>query len=421
MTTETPEQQRMIDEAVNTKGFLEFMNAHSDSKPEDINDPKLVAERFETFKRKEEVKTEVVNIFGEQIEKDFDIRLDTKDKESIGAYIDKQAIEDPKKLEKLRDLIGLFRTLPNQIASLTGQIKNLGTTPEQIAKQRELESDLEKMESVKEGNEWFGVNRFIHRFMPVMLNHTPIFGYYAEWFGVNRFIHRFMPKRFGGNEEIVKNTQDLAGRYGAEIKSSEGFDKVTNKIKAQIAEIEKNLELTANLEDAQKKFDSARRELLRESKEIGDLVARIQLRVKMAMDTMLSRASTTKHLSETQERFERFQKSKDESETEINPLATIDEDKYQTDVNQKVETKVFEEISRVIDNLDLSKGNPYERLQSVLNPYLNMNRLGSADQETTRRFIIETVEDVLGKLPNDNTGKIKSMMLARILFKAKQK
>ncbi len=230
-----------------------------------------------------------------------------------------------------------------------------------------------------------------------------------------------MPKRFGGNEEIVKNTQDLAGRYGAEIKSSEGFDKVTNKIKAQIAEIEKNLELTANLEDAQKKFDSARRELLRESKEIGDLVARIQLRVKMAMDTMLSRASTTKHLSETQERFERFQKSKDESETEINPLATIDEDKYQTDVNQKVETKVFEEISRVIDNLDLSKGNPYERLQSVLNPYLNMNRLGSADQETTRRFIIETVEDVLGKLPNDNTGKIKSMMLARILFKAKQK
>jgi hypothetical protein len=370
MTTESPEQQRQIDEAINTKGFLEFMTAHSGSRPEDINDPKLVAERFETFKRKEEVKKEVLNIFGEQIEKDFDIRLDAKDKESISTYIDKQAIEDPKKLEKLRDLIGLFRTLPNQIANLTSQIKNLGTTPEQIAKQRELESDLEKMELVKEGN---------------------------RWSGTNRLLHRFLPKKWGGNEEIVKNTQELVGKHGAEIKSAEGFDNATNKIKAQIAEIEKNLELTANLEDAQSKFDSARRELLRESKEIGDLVAKIQLTVKTTLEKMLSKASNTKQLAETQEKLERFQISRNESETEINPLATLNEENYQTDVNKAIEGKVSDEISRVVTNLDLSKGNPYERLQSLLNPYLNMSRLGSADQEITHQFIVETIEDILSK------------------------
>lgn len=394
MTTESPEQQRQIDEAINTKGFLEFMTAHSGSNPEDINDPKLVAERFGTFKRKEEVKTEVLSIFGEQIKKDFDINLDVKDKESIGAYIDKQAIEDPKKIEKLRDLIGLFRTLPNQIASLTSQIKNLGTTPEQIAKQRELESDLEKMELVKEGN---------------------------RWSGTNRLLHRFLPKKWGGNEEIVKNTQELVGKHGAEIKSAEGFDNATNKIKAQIAEIEKNLELTGKLEDAQSKFDSARRELLRESKEIGDLVAKIQLTVKTTLEKMLSKASNTKQLAETQEKLERFQISRNESETEINPLATLAEENYQTDVNKAIEGKVSDEISRVVANLDLSKGNPYERLQSLLNPYLNMSRLGSADQEITHQFIVETIEDILSKLPKDNSGKMKGMMLYRILYKAKQK
>jgi hypothetical protein len=151
----------------------------------------------------------------------------------------------------------------------------LGTTPEQIAKQRELESDLEKMESVKEDN---------------------------RGFGINRLLHRFFPKKWGANKEVVENTQDLVGKHGAEIKSSEGFDKVTNKIKAQIAEIEKNLELTGKLEDAKSKFDSARNMLLGEASSIKELTDVIQKKFESAFKLMLARASKVEQLVETQKR-----------------------------------------------------------------------------------------------------------------------
>jgi hypothetical protein len=391
MTTESPEQQRQIDEAINTKGFLEFMTAHSGSRPEDINDPKLVAERFETFKRKEEVKKEVLNIFGEQIEKDFDIRLDAKDKESIGAYIDKQAIEDPKKLEKLRDLIGLFRTLPNQIANLTSQIKNLGTTPEQIAKQRELESDLEKMELVKEGN---------------------------RWSGTNRLLHRFLPKKWGGNEEIVKNTQELVGKHGAEIKSAEGFDNATNKIKAQIAEIEKNLELTGKLEDAQDKFDTVRNLLLRESSEISELVESIKKRVKEKLEGKLKSSDTSTKSAGTQEEFAKFVQTSVNTETNITPLTQEELNAYQKRLNDQIEKQVSAEIMEFFTTkIDASSTNRFSKLEKYIEPYINLDKLGSGDKEKARAIIKKALTDSVASIDKSPDSDIRRMMVARIIAK----
>jgi hypothetical protein len=231
-------------------------------------------------------------------------------------------------------------------------------------------------------------------------------------------LHRFFPKKWGANKEVVENTQDLVGKHGAEIKSSEGFDKVTNKIKAQIAEIEKNLELTGKLEDAKSKFDSARNMLLGEASSIKELTDVIQKKFESAFKLMLARASKVEQLVETQKRYEKYKTT--ESDTNIKPLALINDENYQTELDQVSENLLYDEISDVVSGFDTSQGSFPKRLEAALEPYLKMDKLGTADQETTHRFVVESLEDIYDRLPINNETMIKRMILARIIFKAKR-
>ncbi len=390
MTTETPEQQRMIDEAVNTKGFLEFMSAHPNSNPEDINDPKLVAERIETFRRKEEVKSEVVSIFSEQIEKDFDIRLDTKDKESIGAYIDKQAIGDPGNIERLGELISRFKALPNEIASLTGQIKNLGTIEEQESKVTKLKTDAEQLKIVRDGN----------RFM-----------------GASRLIKRLFPKKFD-KDDTNPVDKKMIEEYGNKIKLSAGLESVSQNIQSKIDEIEKNLQFTYDLKDAISKFDAARSDLLTESSKISELVESIKRRVREKLENKLKLSDTSTKSAGTQEEFAKFVQTSANTETNITPLTQAELDDYQKQLNNQIEKQVSDEIMEFFTTkIDASSTNRFSKLEKYIEPYINLDKLGSGDKEKARAIIKKALTDSVASIDKSPDSDIRRMMVARIIAK----
>ncbi len=411
-----------MDKALDTAGFAEFMA----KKETNQDNPESVEADFELFNNVKVVKEGLKKLYGEQISKDFGIRLDASDMNLIDAYLEDQAINSPEGILNLKKKLDIFREIPGQIKQLEDQLGSLGEV-EDLSKSKDgLLEEKDKLDRTRKYSGFGGTGKYYFAFLKSTLNGMAHLGE-AIAVAVNPDHPTSQEYREYTEElrEMVKDREavkEVSGRR--EAVGTRKIDSLLDGVNSKIAEINGVLENIKNAEGlkttALQMFTKARKELLEGVSEIGSLKKVIQKKAYEELETLFDNGQTLDKSEKAQRKFEHLRQTSKESELGIDIFEGNDENEIQKQIDEAIDKAVSEAIANTVNQTELTgNGGNFTKLEKALSKITSKEKIGSREGNEAKAFMVKTLEDVAGIQEATVEGKVKRIMLNRIINKLK--
>ncbi len=397
-----------IDAALDKKGFAEFLAQHPGAENFDMDDAGEIQKRFEVFEIKDNVSKGLEKIYASHIQDQIGIKLEAGDAKSVKDHIEKLAVSEPEKVHELNEKLKMFLEVPNEIKSLETELVKLGDVGDlkgKLAEAALLKTDLEAVIPT------IGSLKYKAKYAFAMLTLAPLRGWkgfdevaYVEA-AKNKFNFEYGEQKKPGKGDKVADKQKL---YSVMMDTSQKID----DIKAVLEKIEATEDLKSTLKTS---FDAARKNLISGMAEIKGLTEAINKRSCAELEKMMQ-PGTLGALQKSQEKLELLQFAAVNPDIGMEPLTTADVERLQKKIDEIAESNIPKQIFDIVLDADLGV-NALTKFEKALDPFLKTNHIGSKEGDSARAFIRETIEKIVAIEPETPEGKVKRIILKRILVK----
>lgn len=408
MSVENKNTEFDIDRSLEDPKFAEFLTLQTEEV--DVNDSTAVEKYFNVWTKKERVKKDLVKIYRETIQEDFDISLGENEFNTVNDEIDRMAVEEPEKVLEYSDKIKRFLELPAEIVDVSKKINDLRGADANLDKAIEENSLAEK---AMELNDWGG-----------------LVGYYSEYLG------KYVPGRFGRvHRERVDAENELTKKLKKKVLTPKD---VADHLKATEVKVEQMRDKIGQREAKKTDLDNLVKELDGLGVEIISAIGKHSFIVdkirSMARDSIrLGEEPTLEELDQKYEIAQKLKENDGKSRTGIslergpfgggmfNRPGNISFKDWETDFQDKIQTEIEDRILVATGNISPRS---LSELEKALEKYLKRESIGALRGEEAKDFILTTFEKVVSDFsepPLNAEQKVKSLFLKRILGKMKSK
>ena len=421
-----------VKKALNTKGFAEFLATHKEVKDFDMSDSGALEAKFETFQIKERVKKDMKELFSSIVQKDFGIKLGAAELKLIDDHIEDVAITEPDALKDIEEQRVLFKELPGQLAEMEAEVQKLSQVGGVDIIKNNVDSIKEKLGKVDSLNKDKEDLNIASSYMGVAGKIKYNFKTSRGWY------HSIRGRGNTERDEMVRAKEALDSvdkKYGELKKEDIGYAaaQVDKEIKATEQEVKtiegeiKNIEATlAKIGDLEKKkiaskgaFDDVRKNLLASVAYAKGLTEAIQKNVYDKFNALLDvdpKDRTTRSHDSAQELLDRLRVASQTSEAGIDVLGDKNpENKIQGIIDQDFQEIVSREVENAVSKSRLGD-NALTRLEDALKPLIERKKYGSKEDGDALDLVVNSIKDVIEKLPDDIEGKAKRLLLCRVLI-----
>lgn len=419
------EEKFDIDEAFRTKGFTEFLAKFPDAENFNVNDPEKVQDRFLAFAEKEKVKTDLKDLFRNQIKKEMGLELSDADLALIDRDLEKNATK-PGYIIDLRTQIDSFKSIPLEIQQFEKELADLGKKEEFLAEQDRLGIKRAQLETAKD---YLG-------FMGGIALRVEVLDYYAK--AIPNALTKVFDFIGGINGEPIFNSEDVSldtekqkidERFSALEYVKNRFGNINkNKAGLLIDSTETDIENVKNaigmintkeeqITKSKQLFDRLKKDLFGKVTAISSLREIIQDKVKNQFYALTheldQEVPVLSDLKRAKDLFTDLKERFKSSETGVNPLGNIDERGFIKAIDGDMEIA----ISDMIED-KLSSAHGFGELESALGSILGAKEVGFKKDNDVKEVIVRTLENVRDGL-SGNDRVVKKLLLSRIIGKVK--
>lgn len=395
------------EEALNQKGFAEFLAKHSDAESFDMGDEEGLEKRFKTFEIVQAVDKDIQNLYKNEIEKEFGIKLDNNDRKAINESLYDKALNNPEELKGIQDKIKLFKELPLQIKETEERLAALGNIDELDEKIVLKTQESNTIALAKENSGFFGNIKITARTLKWMVKSIP----------------SYIP---GLMNDVEKTKFKYEGSEISDIWAAKNV--VKEKYKNQdlgdvLEELDNNIEATEVILDAIKNtdelkkiakesFENLKKGLFEDIKGQHVLMKSVKEKVWTKLKGMMD-LGTIEGLDDSQKYFESLNQKDSELDTDI---FTGDSEHVQDKINEKIEIVASKIIKGAVLN---QKGgeNMFSNLEKSLAPILEKEKLGTKEGDELRDFVTDTLTEALNSLGTSTEDKAKKLIVSRLIIK----
>ncbi|MFZ2522360.1 MAG: hypothetical protein WAX44_00125 [Minisyncoccia bacterium] len=391
------------DAVLNNGKFVEFLAKHPDTESFDVSDESALEKRYVAFKSYEKVAEDLTRIYSGEIRETLGVALEGGDLDSVKVHIENMAISNPEDFEKLQASLKLFEELP-------GQIKTLEESLAQIAKVSP--EDLKKLSELREEKADLGL----------VAKHLK-----------KGKVERLVAWARGGEE--YANLQDVLEsvkkKYLSKDITPERIDVFIKEITDEMFLLEGKIlrldEVEKSKEAVRWSLDEARARILDEVSDIDGIADLVTKKTEEQLRALYD-DGTMKSLDDAQVLLEKAVDGGEDNVIGLDPLGQVEDlPKLQEQIDKKIERKAGDEIRKAIVGLKLGDG-ALSRLTESLSTFIDRKKLGSKDEEQTKKFItdvvstvVETFLSVSNMAGRENEAKAKRILCAQIIAKINKK
>jgi len=388
----TPEEKEAgfdVDKALNTKGFAEFLASHKGSKKIEDMEPDVIEAQMEVFLTKEAVKEDIKKVYAGEMREKLGIDLEASDMQSVDAYIDELALEDPDQVMDLKDQITLVNEFPSHIKTLEDQLAPLGVSADLNSQLENLRGKREAVSTVRKNMTITGILSMIGDVG--MARETYEAGKKVSAQGVSPF-HR-------GDLNVA----------GAQL------DKNIEATEATLATVTNLTEMKGK---AEQMYGEIRKGLLGGMAGYAEVAKAVK---KKALTDFASMANvgTLEALLAAQDRLNELKEFSESSETGVDIFDALSPEQYQAKLDTAIEKKAFEEVMESIMHIQLGD-HSLDRLERALLDFTGKESFGSKEGDDAKTFVRKTIQEARDGLGDSVEDKAKKLLLARILAKLKK-
>ncbi len=350
------------EEALNTKGFAEFLAKHEDSVSGEVSAAEMES-RFEIFGIQAGVAKDVKEVYKAEIFRDIGVKLEANDLACIEAFLEKQAIDSPREVYEMRDQMKLFKELP-------GQIK---------------EANTEILELAKSGGGFWGKVKMTGEYL-------------LEGEAGKTFIAREKVEKTGvplTPEAINARILEISTQMDLSVKElgSEKWVGGNEALLKQFADMKKSLFNHAGLRE--------------------DMERITQKKLKAQLDTLVAK----RDLKSAEAGFARMSSVRKDAETGLDYMTDGTEDEVRTALNHNAESYVYTKVESILGSMSLGS-NAFSKLWKAYEQAINTETVGDKNKAESIEFIVETLNaqvDALVETPANKTEIRAKKILARQL------
>jgi hypothetical protein len=388
------EQEFNIDEALNTKGFPEFLAQFPDSASV-VDDVEEIGRRFEAFENKAELAKNMRELFKQQIQEETGLKLNDKELAAIDDLIGKEAINNPDRIGEVAEMVDDYRGNAEDIAKMEVEIQKYGGDAGVAAKIVEMKGDYSKLRDID-------MSRLVHYVDVIEATSEGLFSFFGS------------TKREASN--ALRERKALGQKYG--IKSgwdgmfSHGeYNEKLEKLEREIKFIEDAVVAKAT---AAKEFKRLKSEVMEGFLPVAEVMKVAKTRAQDRLKAMLvdvGKDFTLKKADEAEDFLAKLQEASAAGNT--NYLEGIDADKFTNDLNMVIETKVEEQLIDAVKKSPIASGS-LSALEKALEKFSSQEKIGSREGDEVKVFIKETLDVILA----DTTTPVpKKILINRIIAK----
>ncbi len=346
-----------LDDALNTKGFAEFLAKYPDAAGLEMDEnTEEVEKRFEAFELQKEVTKDIARLYRSKIEKDLGVKLSEEDLKSVGEFLERQVIEDPESLSQLQAQAAQFESLSESVADKEEQLEQLGG-------QKGLRQAMKKLEVA------------------------------SRTFGFNIT----SPKTWGLLGHFFRSKEERAARKWA--KKDLGLK--------SFSDVQERMKLIEDAQDLMKLREQFFEDLA-PAKQILDAANHKALNVLEAL--LEGGKQDIRKYDEAQEVLAKYAKAQESLEYfESDNLEDL-----QKDLDKLIDAKIRKDIADALTAFTTSGSSPLSRLEKALSAHFTREKLGSKEGQEARDAVVAALEGALAgaELP-------KQILLKRLIIKVR--
>ncbi len=383
-----------VKKALDKKGFVEFLAAHPDSEHNQMTNPEEIEAKFETFERVGILSKKYKEVMSGKIQEEMGLKLSPEDFECVDSSFQEMAINNPDELLKIEDTLKNYQELPVLIASLNKEIHDIGGTSEALrGKKDNIESEKDLMEKA------------------------------IKTVGFGRIKRIFQKISGTGDANQLKEEwharESIKEKYGDKFLNKDTMNTSIDGFKSSISDLEEKIEKVSGIEQEMSaniaKLIQKRHELFEGMRGFDGVIKIIKKRVEEQMDDLLKNGKNIKDFEKAHDRLAKLRGANEGTDL---TSGILKEEGFETDqemIDEQLRRLVTSEIYNTIENAKLGQGS-FSKLEKDLNTIMKKKTLGSIDEEKTKEFMVDVLNDALDNLDMDKTeDKAKRLMILRII------
>jgi hypothetical protein len=351
----TAEGQFNIDEALNTKGFADFLDKFGDDLEPDEANAKEIEKRFRAFENVAIAAKEVKSLFRDEILSESGVKLDDAELACIDAHLMDLAVTYPDSLDFYLNSVEEYHESKERCSQMKIEMEKLGGIPE-------IQKELNLMNKVSSMG--------------------------------------FLQRRFGlkiKSEDEKRMRDYVADRYGV--------SKKTIKERA-----DSMADAAVDYRDAEKEFGKMKRIFFENFAPADAISDMARQKAQQKLRELADPTKDLKDLDKAQQMFDKF--SDDEASLSIDYLHGLDQSQYQATIDGIIEYKIVAQIRDAIAATDVAGSGALSKLERALSEYIERQTVGSKKASDAKDFISNTLSSFMVR----ETGA-KKVLLKRLIVK----
>ncbi|MDB5259766.1 MAG: hypothetical protein JWO73_974 [Candidatus Taylorbacteria bacterium] len=374
------------EKALDVGGFAEFLASYEDGKEQALSSNEM-HERFHLFETKNQMVDELRDICRNEISGETGIDFSDGDFEHIDAFLEKQAIENPNDLLKMKEQIDLYRELPKQIEQTQHELDGLAESSGFNEKWRQIYSQHELAEAASKGTGFLGKLKMNSGFAWTVLTGKPTEG-------------------------------DAAWMAQRDLKQTAGIPMTAEAIRGRQAE------LVEEFNKAENEFENLQAQKLIELHDLRGRLAGIkqdifvheELRESMAEIAQKKLREHIQDLSENGgiEGFNAAAKKLEESRigsvTGIEYFDDTDVEVVEAHLDEQVELYIDQQVTEKVKNMELGSES-FTKLETSLRELIDAEGAGSMGKEKATAFVVDTIGATIKELQKSSKKEDKARVI----------
>jgi len=351
----TIEGQFNIDEALNTKGFADFLDKFGDDLEPDESNIAEIEKRFRAFENVATAAKEVKSLFKDEILGESGVKLDDAELACIDAHLMDLAIAYPDSVDFYLNATKGYHETKERCSRMKIEMNKLGGIPE-------IQKELNVMDKVSS------------------------MGFLQRRFGLRiktedeKKMRDYVTGRYGLSKKTIAERAEAIGDAGVSYLNAEGEFKKMRRV------------FFENFAPADAISDMARQKAQQKLRELADPTKDL------------------KDLDKAQQMLDRF--SDDEANLSVDYLRGLDQSQYQATIDGIIEYKIVTQIRDAITATDVAGSGALNKLERALGKYMERQAVGSKKASDAKDFISNTLNSFMVR----ETGA-KKVLLKRLIVK----
>ncbi len=397
-----------LKKSINNKEFLNFLSNYEDAAELDLSEANRaeIEKRYRAFESKEYISGEMTQLYKEELEPAFGIKLNKTNLEAIDEYLANEALKDPARLNERAGELKNFFELKKDREDLEKEITFLGGEENSEAASKELARMRAEAEKKREIGKWsVGWRGFLNP-----KNSEIVRGLIATV----GLLAPSLKAITGGQEGSIRKefrSSDKEARLGLFQGIEEKIDNLKKK-----EEFLKNYPTMKAATEAY--FNNLKKEFFENFEPAKAIIEETSSAVAHEMAEFLTKeqASTNPmNVLEGAHRYaEKLQKSR--AELPIGDLRSLPIKAFREEIDSRFELVIVDSIAKAVSEFAI-KNKPLDEMRKSLKAYLSKESLGSKDRAGVKDFASRVLATEIAKLSEGKgKGYKEKIMLLRVIL-----